>query len=168
MKNLDPRSALADNAQRLVGVRLEELCAFVPAVLDPRAVTELHDMRIAAKRLRYVLEALKPITGAPGRRLARQLARLQDVLGRFNDAMVAAGAVRAYVETHGDRLDRRVRDALNAVGDAELRRAGAAQAQFHRAWDRFAGKATRRRRRALLAALKSAADADHATPGRST
>lgn len=159
---------IARAGRRAIKRALRRLLARGAAIDVLPAAADLHALRIRAKRLRYVLEALKPITGAPGRRLVRQLARLQDVLGQFNDAMVAAGAVRAYVETHGDRLDRRVRDALNAVGDAELRRAGAAQAQFHRAWDRFAGKATRRRRRALLAALKSAADADHATPGRST
>ena len=57
VKGLDPFGTLADNAQRLAHVRLDELCAFVPDALDPEAVEELHAMRIAAKRLRYVLEA---------------------------------------------------------------------------------------------------------------
>ncbi len=158
---------IARAGRRAIKRAMRRLLARGAAIDELPAAADLHALRIRAKRLRYILEALKPITGAPGRRLARQLARLQDVLGRFNDAMVAAGVVRGYVEAHGDRLDREGRAALSAVGDAELRRAGAAQAQFHHAWDRFAGKATRRRRRALLAALKSAADADHPAPARS-
>ena len=35
----------------------------MPAVLDPRNVRELHDMRIAAKRLRYVLEPTERLFG---------------------------------------------------------------------------------------------------------
>ena len=56
VRGLDPTGTLADNAERIVASRLAELFAFAPAVLDVRAVRELHDMRIAAKRLRYVLE----------------------------------------------------------------------------------------------------------------
>ena len=55
---------------------------------DPSA-EDLHALRIRAKRLRYVLEFLRELTGAPGRRLAKQLVRLQDLLGTFNDAQVA-------------------------------------------------------------------------------
>ena len=47
--------------------RLDELCSFTPRALDPEQVKALHDMRIAAKRLRYVLEVtralLRPVRG---------------------------------------------------------------------------------------------------------
>ena len=56
VKGLDPAGPLADNVERIARTRLDELFSFAPAVLDPRNVRELHDMRIAAKRLRYVLE----------------------------------------------------------------------------------------------------------------
>ena len=56
VKGLEPTATLADNAERIVHVRLDELCSFVPQALDPAEVTALHDMRIAAKRLRYILE----------------------------------------------------------------------------------------------------------------
>ena len=36
VKGLDPAGALADNAERIVAVRLDELCAFAPAVVRPR------------------------------------------------------------------------------------------------------------------------------------
>ena len=126
---------------------------------------DLHTLRIRAKRLRYVLEALKPITGRDGRRLTKQLVRLQDVLGRFNDAMVAATTVRRYRDALPAPLPVPTRAALSTMADAELRRAGAAQAQFHRAWRRFTEKGARRRLRALLETLDDAGpDGVAATP----
>ena len=56
VKGLDPSGTLVDNAERIVAVRLDEVTAFAPRVFDPEQVEALHDMRIAAKRLRYVLE----------------------------------------------------------------------------------------------------------------
>lgn len=122
---------------------------------------ELHALRIRAKRVRYLFEALKPISGTPGRRLIKQLARLQDVLGRFNDSMVAASFVRAYRDGPGASADEAVRRVLSAMADVELRRAGAAQAEFARAWRRFTGKATLRQRDELLEELKNALRCAH-------
>ena len=59
VKGLDPEGPLADNAGRIVLVRLDELCSFMPRASDPEEVVALHDMRIAAKRLRYVLEVTR-------------------------------------------------------------------------------------------------------------
>ena len=63
VKGLDPDGPLADNAERIVRVRLDELCGFMPHAADPGEVVALHDMRIAAKRLRYVLEVTGPCFG---------------------------------------------------------------------------------------------------------
>lgn len=139
------RQAVKRAWRRLVkrGAALDEL---------PEA-EDLHALRIRGKRLRYVLEALEPITGRAGRRVIAQLTELQDVLGRFNDAIVAAGTVRRYLEQLPADADPAARRALGALADAELRRAGAAQAEFHRAWKRFDAKRTTRRLDALLDAL---------------
>ncbi len=66
VKGLDPDGTLADNAQRIVAVRLAELRSFGPLAVDPEEVEALHDMRIAAKRLRYVLETTRPALRPPG------------------------------------------------------------------------------------------------------
>ena len=120
----------------------------------------LHALRIRAKRLRYVLEALRPLGGAPCRRLITQVIALQDALGQFNDAMVAAAALRDYNTSLGRGAG--TTSAVGGLADAELRRAGVAQADFQRAWKRFTSKATRRRRRKLLARLTP--DAPPAAP----
>jgi CHAD domain-containing protein len=75
---LDPDGALADNAARIVRVRLDELYSFVPAALDPAEREALHHMRIAAKRLRYVLE-------------------LQDLIGEVHDCDVMLERVDAHL-----------------------------------------------------------------------
>jgi CHAD domain-containing protein len=110
------------------------------AVGEVPEAEDLHALRIRAKRLRYLLEALKPITGTPGKKLTKQLVRLQDVLGRFDDAIVAATFVRAYRDGPGSNAHDEERHTLTALADREMRRAGAAQSDFARAWRRFTGK----------------------------
>lgn len=85
VKGLDPAGPLEDNLRLIVAVRLGELEAFVPQALDPGEQTAQHDMRIAAKRLRYVLELGKPIFGEPAAEGARTARRLQDLLGEIHD-----------------------------------------------------------------------------------
>src|SRR5438094_616055 len=82
---LDPEGPLEKNLRRIVSVRLQELRSFGPEVGDPNAVKALHDMRIAAKRLRYVLEMGEPVLGAPARRGAKEMRRIQDLLGELHD-----------------------------------------------------------------------------------
>ncbi len=62
-----PGRAARENAERIIAVRADEVRSFSPAVLDPRNVEDLHDMRIAAKRLRYVLELTAPVFGKEAR-----------------------------------------------------------------------------------------------------
>ena len=86
---LDPAGPLADNAERLVRARVAELYAFVPAALDPAEVEQLHAMRIAAKRLRYLLEATAATCfGTDARRAARAARDLQDLIGEIHDCDV--------------------------------------------------------------------------------
>ncbi|MFO7651096.1 MAG: CHAD domain-containing protein [bacterium] len=68
--------------RRLVGEHLAEFLAFEPFVERPRCVRELHEMRIAAKHLRYTLELFRPLTG---RRLERQLAAAKEVQAMLGD-----------------------------------------------------------------------------------
>ena len=49
-----------------------------------------HAARIAAKQVRYTLEAVVPFYGRPAKRLARQTQRVQELLGDHQDAVVAS------------------------------------------------------------------------------
>ena len=96
VKGLDPDGTLADNAERILAVRLKELHSFSPAVLDPAEVEALHDMRIAAKRLRYVLEMTRPALGPEAAKQARTAKRLQDLLGQIHDCDEMLPRVREH------------------------------------------------------------------------
>lgn len=88
VEGLDPAAPLRPNAARLVRVRLDELRSFAPIALEAEASKTQHDMRIAAKRLRYVLEIVGPCFG-PEEDAARDAAkRLQGVLGGIHDCDV--------------------------------------------------------------------------------
>jgi CHAD domain-containing protein len=88
VRGLDPNEPLRPNAARIVETRLDELRGLAAEALEPGAETAQHDMRIAAKRLRYVLEITGICFGPEadaGRRAAKEL---QGVLGEIHDCDV--------------------------------------------------------------------------------
>ena len=97
VKKLDPSEPLADNAARIVRVRLDEMRSFAPRALEPGAVRAQHDMRIAAKRLRYVLETTEFCFGRPAEAARRRARDLQDVLGELHDCDVMLPRVQRHV-----------------------------------------------------------------------
>jgi CHAD domain-containing protein len=117
VKKLDPAAPLADNLERIVGVRLDELCSFMPKASDPDEVVALHDMRIAAKRLRYILEVGAPCFGPYAAGAIGRLKELQDVLGEIHDCDEFA----PRVEEHATRL--------RAEDTAALRRSAGARSK---------------------------------------
>lgn len=61
---------------------------------NPPSDSELHAIRIAAKRVRYIAEAIAPVAGAVARKLAASAARMQTILGEQHDAVVARERLR--------------------------------------------------------------------------
>ncbi len=98
VKHLDPDGPVVENAERIVAVRLDELCAFTPTVFDPDEVTALHDMRIAAKRLRYVLEVTGSLFGPYAAEASKRTKALQDLLGEIHDCDVLVPRLEALVQ----------------------------------------------------------------------
>jgi hypothetical protein len=97
VKDLDPDGPLRENAERIIAVRAEEVHSFFPAVLDPSNVEDLHDMRIAAKRLRYVLELTAPVFGEGAATAAKRAKKLQDLLGEIHDCDVTIPRVERHI-----------------------------------------------------------------------
>ena len=98
VEGLDPEGTLADNAERIVLVRLDELCGFMPTAADPDEVVALHDMRIAAKRLRYILEVTGPCFGPYAKTATKHARDLQDLLGEIHDCDVQIPQTAAFAE----------------------------------------------------------------------
>jgi hypothetical protein len=116
VKGLDPKTPLAGNAEQIVRVRLDELVGFMPAAAtDTKA---LHDMRIAAKRLRYVLELFHPCFGPYAKTAIKHLKSLQDVLGEIHDADVHLPEVAGMLD------DLIAQGAAAVHGDPEALRRG--------------------------------------------
>jgi len=97
VKKLDPDASFRENAERMARVRIGEVWSFGKRSLDPTQKEALHDMRIAAKRMRYLLEITQPCFGAPARDGAKVARRLQDLLGEIHDCDVMAPRVRRHI-----------------------------------------------------------------------
>ncbi len=152
VKGLKPDAPLGDNALLVLAVRIEELRSFAAAARDPANQAALHDMRIAAKRVRYVLELTAPALGRAASRGATRAKRLQTLLGDIHDC---------------DELLRDVRDhakRLRAEDAAEIRRnAGERAADVSAAAARTAPNRTRYRGlESLRAYLRARRDVLHA------
>jgi CHAD domain-containing protein len=85
VKGLDPQGPLRPSAARIVGARLDELRGFAEGALAPDASAAQHNMRIAAKRLRYVLEVVGPCIGEEAKAARDAAKQLQSVLGDLHD-----------------------------------------------------------------------------------
>jgi CHAD domain-containing protein len=98
VKGLDPEAPLGDNAEKIVRVRLDELTSFMPKAADPNEVVALHDMRIAAKRLRYILEVTGDAFGPYASSAVKMVKDLQDLLGEIHDCDVQLPEVAGFLE----------------------------------------------------------------------
>ena len=127
VKGLDPAGPLDANLRRIVAVRVAELHSFGKAVLDPSDVQALHDMRIAAKRVRYVLELGEPVLGPDAGRGAKRARSLQDVLGEIHDCDEGIPRVLALIDRLREEDVAAVRDSADPTASdldpAALRRA---------------------------------------------
>ncbi|MBO0729380.1 MAG: CYTH and CHAD domain-containing protein [Acidimicrobiaceae bacterium] len=93
--------------------------------------TDLHQIRIRAKQLRYAAEASAPVLGRSVGRLAEAAADLQTVLGDHHDAVVAEEWIRqATVRVRGKG---RLLVAGELIGFERVD-AAAAKAKWPRAW----------------------------------
>jgi CHAD domain-containing protein len=129
---LDPGAPLTPNAARIVRVRLEEMRSLALPALEPSASKAQHDMRIAAKRLRYLLEIVAPCFGSEAV-AARDAAKcLQSVLGEIHDCDVmlprawGIESIRELLRARRERLFGRFTEIWREEGEggtwAELER----------------------------------------------
>jgi CHAD domain-containing protein len=93
----DPREPFARAAARIVRLRADELIAEADGVLDTSDIERVHDMRVATRRLRAVLEIFEPAFPKRERRaLLRDVKALADALGRRRDPDVQIEAMLGF------------------------------------------------------------------------
>jgi inorganic triphosphatase YgiF len=91
---LDTQAPVAMNARLIAKARLAELYQWEPAADDPGNIHALHDMRIAAKRLRYTFEIFEEVLPPAGKEIVEELTRVQDELGELHDSDVMIALLR--------------------------------------------------------------------------
>ncbi|MFI6869293.1 CHAD domain-containing protein [Nocardia sp. NPDC050406] len=97
-----PAAKLCDKVLRKDLHRVRRLVRIEPTMLDAQRVAHLHEIRKAAKRLRYAADAAEPTLHDAAKSLSRHAKSLQSVLGDHRDAVEAEAAIR---ERAGDSDD---------------------------------------------------------------
>jgi CHAD domain-containing protein len=93
---------------------------------------QLHEVRIRTKRVRYAAEAAAPVIGKQARAFSHAAARLQDVLGDLNDAVVAGAWLEAWAAETGDAAGSA---AAGALAGAERSAAEELRGRWRAAWE---------------------------------
>jgi len=96
---------------------------------------QLHEIRKAAKRLRYAAEAAVPVLGKPVKRLEKSAHQVQKILGLHQDSVVArTRLVELGSQASGTGESGFTFGRLHAKEEA---RAAEAEADFTKAWKKF-------------------------------
>ena len=103
---LDGEITFAEAAKRTIEVRSQEIFSFADGVLDTSDIERVHDMRVATRRLRAVLEIFA--TCFPKDRhhaVLKEVKALADALGERRDPDVQLEGIAA-LEDEMDEADR--------------------------------------------------------------
>jgi len=92
-----------EQAYRNIMMRAEELIAFDPYVNRPECVTEMHDMRIAAKRLRYSIELFEPVYDERLKKHRKEIRDLQELLGQLHDTDIWLETLPKFIDEEQQR-----------------------------------------------------------------
>ncbi|MBV8149155.1 MAG: CHAD domain-containing protein [Candidatus Eremiobacteraeota bacterium] len=93
VRSLD-KSQSKECSRKIVRGARRRLCRAVEEAAIPPAERDLHAIRIKAKHVRFVAEALTPIGAKRVRKLARSAKRLQKLLGEHHDSVMALRHLR--------------------------------------------------------------------------
>jgi CHAD domain-containing protein len=152
---ISAQEPFARAAARSVRVRTEELFAHSAGVLDTEDIERVHDMRVASRRLRAVLEIFRPCFPKAEFKIAlRDVKALADALGARRDPDVHVEAM----EELAAKVPAAQRPGLRALAN----RLRARQAEGNRVLAAALEHAESSELHARLLALAKAAEADDA------
>ena len=109
-------------AEALARVALERAFAEVDAHQNAHDAEAMHRLRISFKRLRYLIELLRPILGDDAEAIARGATKMQKKLGELHDLDEAIGQV-SRAEVFSDEVRAKVQEALEDARAKSERRA---------------------------------------------
>jgi hypothetical protein len=121
VRDIDADLSVAENARRVLAVRVAEFFSYAPVIPHPELSEALHDMRIAAKRLRYTLELFRAQLGPSGGKQIDRVKAVQEALGTLHDHDVRIAMI-------GDELSRLMleqsRQTRTAIAEASAEELG--------------------------------------------
>ena len=94
MSGIDAQAPTGKNARIIARFRLEEMYEWDKYVDNPYDVRKLHDLRIAAKRLRYTLEIFADALPERCQQVVKELTNVQDEIGALHDSDVMIALLR--------------------------------------------------------------------------
>ncbi len=97
---LNPHDATGKNARAIARVRLEDLYSWEDYVDNLYNIVELHNMRIAAKRLRYTFEVFEDVLPIASKAVLKEIIQLQEELGDLHDSDVMIALLRLCLSSH--------------------------------------------------------------------
>jgi hypothetical protein len=95
---LNQQAPTAQNARIILRERLADMYSYAEYIESPANIQELHDLRIAAKRVRYTLETFATFLPQESQGFAEELATLQDKLGELHDSEVMLALLRRVLQ----------------------------------------------------------------------
>jgi hypothetical protein len=110
VKGLSRSAPVVENAARIIDVRLDEMYQFAPYVEDPTRIEEIHNLRIAAKRLRYTLEMFRFAFPKDLKALINEVKAIQSAIGDMRDADIMVETVRGILEGRASARAARLMD----------------------------------------------------------
>jgi CHAD domain-containing protein len=114
--DLHPDQPFATAAARVVAVRADELLEHSRDVLDLDDIERVHDMRVATRRLRAVLEVFAPCFPKRARkRVVAELKELADALGERRDRDVQIEVLSEFVAGLGEGDGAGVQQLINSL-----------------------------------------------------
>ncbi len=122
---------------RLIRRRYRRMRRLADALSDTSAPPDFHAVRIQCKRLRYALDCAEVLYGKPARAMIRRLAKVQDILGRYQDTQVAIARMRDLCARHAADLPPGTVETLNKIAQQHARQGDEIKQQFWPAYQRL-------------------------------
>ena len=103
--NIDSHAPTGKNARIIANTRLEEMYSWDAYVDDPSNVKELHNLRIAAKRLRYTLEIFEETFPQECKPIIQEVTQIQEELGAIHDKDVMMALLQLSLNGYSSDID---------------------------------------------------------------
>ena len=147
--NPEVDAPLFDDAPRRLCRTYRQLRTYAKRIDAHAPATELHKVRIRAKRLRYAAEFFEVAYGTPAQRLAKLAVSLQDRLGDLQDGVVSGEWIHQAVQTEAGAWPAETSLALGRVVQRDVHNANQIRKEFPRLYRAVRDEGWRRLRRSL-------------------